>query len=166
MNKLDLSGIKAAFIDFDDCAVIHHDHGNWDDWWRSCYEGKDDAYKIGERVFALPGLTNLLKDLHELGVNVDFLTWSNTSIIVIPKTKVLGKLYGLNMFDHVISVCSREYKIEFIKQFCNEYALAPQEVLVVDDHPETVGEALKEGYLVATPQEIVCRYARCVPDFQ
>ncbi len=161
MQQLELveNNIKLAFIDFDDTAIVHLDHGVWRDFTESRLKGTGDMYRLGKRTAPLPGMSNLLKQLKELKIPVFCLTVVDDSLIIKCKADVLDKAYGPGMFKDVIGVSSREGKMKFIKELRGEFLAAPCQVLIVDDHPDTVYEAIRKGMLTATPQEIVCRYA-------
>lgn len=162
MKPVDIDRFKVVFIDFDDSAVIHIDHGKWDNFNKDLWEGNENTYKLNERVVPLPGLMYLLKRFKVNHANVYCVTWAYTSLVVKPKTAALIKAYGEGMFKEVISVCSREYKIKLMREFCSEYGIDTSDVLVIEDHPDTVHESLEAGYTVMTPQEVSCRYANSV----
>lgn len=162
MSILRFCDIRTAFIDFDDCAIIHLDHSHWDDWFKAIFKGDGSVYKLNVRTAPLPGMNWLLKGLKAAGASIYCLTQSETSLVVKPKAQVLAEAYGSTMFDDVISTGTREEKIRLIKRYCKEFEIKPEEVLLVEDNPDTVAAGIETGLHVITPQEIVC-YSRTEP---
>ncbi len=158
MFPIDLADIKAAFIDFDDTAVIHLIQGEWNNWFKECFTGNDKAYTIGERVAPMPGMKQFLDILAFNTIPIYCLTQANSSIVVVPKKKVLDTLYGEDMFNDVIAVCSRDFKVVMLQRFCTEFGFEPKEILVVDDNPHIRDQAVEAGFRYMSPQEVAYRY--------
>lgn len=164
MKEIDLDGVLVAFIDFDDTAVVHLDHGKWDGWFKHCVCDSPTPYFKEGRTAPMLGMKSFLDTLRLKGISAFCLTVSETSIVVVPKEKVLQKYYGDNCVEKVISVGSRELKTKFIKDYCDEFCVPLKCVFVVDDHPDTLCECQACGCKVATPQEICCRYLETSSD--
>lgn len=158
MKQFDLNTIRVAFIDFDDTAVIHLDHGKWGDWFDCCLRDNPAPYYRDGRTAPLPGMSNFLHELVKREIVTYCLTWDHVATTAIPKQKVLDSYYGEGRFKRVIVCCSREQKVKFIQEYCEQYNIKPYNVLVVDDTVATIDACHALGCTVATPQEICVRY--------
>lgn len=160
MSKINFAeaNIQVAFIDFDDTLVIHLNRSQWSDWFEGCLNGLPDPYLKNSRTAPMPGMKGLLSELADNNIPMFCLTWAWCSIVAKPKERVLDAYYGANIFEGVITTGTRQDKLRFIKRYCEEFCLEPNQVLVVDDHEDTVEECRDYGCKVMTPQEVCCLY--------
>lgn len=156
--RLDLSNIKVVFIDFDDSLCIHLNHATWLDWFSNCVFGNGDIYLTDGKCAPMPGMAEFIKDCIEANTTRICLTWAFADFVSEPKKKFINYHYGDNAIDKLYCIGTREYKVEFIREYCLNLGLKPWNVLIVEDHPETEEEAILEGYTIVTPQEISVRY--------
>ena len=158
---LDLTRYKVAFIDFDDTLCVHLNHRTWSDWWMNCFNGSAENYLDPNNCAKDVGMQELLDRLRLIGMNVICLTWSDTSLVVVPKKKWIDASYGAGKVDMVIAVSSIAYKLEFMDQYRDRMGLSASEILVIDDHPDVNNGALSRRYTIITPQEIAVRFGNC-----
>lgn len=141
---------KVIVADFDDTLILH-DCGK--DWYSCCYDGvcMRDYSKLFEN--SVPNYA-LLEALKLVDAPKFCLTHAGRSTHLFPKKDWLN-LFATDMFKDIICVGSREDKAKFILDMCDAYGFKPEEVCLIDDHPDTLYEAGMTGITVITPQRIM-----------
>lgn len=152
------SKIKAAFFDFDDTLCIHLDHSPWLEWFRDCITGDGDIYLDKNKCAPMPCMEYLINDCKNAGIPRICLTWAQVDFVKEPKMKFIEHYYGDDAINKIYCTGTREDKVKFILEYCHEFGLKPEEVLVVEDNCSTIHEVLEAGCILMTPQEVAVRY--------
>lgn len=154
----DPSTLKYVFIDYDDTLCVHmRDKRGSSTWFKAMFTGDVNFY--GEPDFCkLPGMERFLGKLKAYGCDVYGLTWADYSFTVDVKNAWVQKNYP-GKIKSTIGVGCREKKVIFITEFMKMVECRPDEILVVDDHPDTLSEALDVGFQAMSASEVCGRFA-------
>lgn len=151
--------IKYAFFDFDDTLCIHTKHMNPNEsrknWINALFNNKYDYYFNDCKPSR--HMKNLLEELKKKNVPSFCLTWGEHSGWVKPKKAFIDARYP-GCIKEVIVTSSREAKIEYIKLFAEAMKCDLNEILLVEDHPDTLNLALKEGISSMSAMETTVLY--------
>ena len=154
MAKL-LNEYKAVFIDFDDTLCVRLVHEGNPEYYKKMLVG-DRNYYINESVF-MPGVgcRNLLRKLRT--VDVYCLTWADSDIA---KTSMQAFIdfYFCGMVKDTIVTGTREGKVKFLEMYANANDIRHEDILLVDDYPDTRREAFNKGFGIMSASEVAVRY--------
>lgn len=150
-----LSEYEAAFVDYDDTLCVRLLHEGNPEYYKKMLSG-DRNYYINEAVF-MPGV-GCRKLLHELKHSkVICLTWATTDIVKIPKQAFLDYYFN-GLVDDMVITGTREGKVKFMEIYAETYGIKHENILLVDDHPETRNEAFNKGFGIMSASEVAIRY--------
>lgn len=155
MAKL-LNEYKAVFIDFDDTLCVRLVHEGNPEYYKKMLIG-DKNYYINEAVF-MPGVgcRNLLRKLRT--ADVYCLTWADSDIVKTPK-KAFIDFYFCGMIKDIIITGTREGKVKFMEMYADVNDIKHEDILLVDDHPDTRREAFNKGFGIMSASEVAVRYS-------
>lgn len=151
--------IKYGFLDFDDTTCIHTKHMRPEEFRKNKIDLVIDdkcGYYLND-CKSSKAMKNLLEELKVKSVPCYCLTWADHSGWVKPKKVFLDTMYP-GCFEDVIVTSSREAKIEYIKLFAEAMGCGLDEILLVEDHPDTLNLALAEGISIMSAMEVTVRY--------
>ena len=150
-----LNEYKAVFIDFDDTLCVRLVHEGNPEYYKKMLVG-DRNYYINESVF-MPGVgcRNLLRKLRT--VDVYCLTWADSDIA---KTSMQAFIdfYFCGMVKDTIVTGTREGKVKFLEMYANANDIRHEDILLVDDYPDTRREAFNKGFGIMSASEVAVRY--------
>ena len=146
----DLSGIKAVFFDFDDTLAIHDPEFETVNYWEKVWAQPDNVYD--ESVMPNEGIRLFLEELS--GVDKYCITWASNSLAAEVKQAWLDKNFP-GEFKKTICTATPKEKIRVLQVYASVFGLEPGEILFVDDLYSTLEMAMKAGFVIMTPQEIM-----------
>ena len=157
VQTIDLSKIKYVLCDYDDTVCIHQHVGvkrpTHYQYVQCCEDDVENYYT--EIIPCVPN--KALKWFFETYLhNVkskDILTWSSYPGLVEARHQFLRKHYP-NQFSDVYKVKAREFKYSFVAKYMRSWKIKPQEILYIDDHPDTLDEISNLGVQVLSTSEI------------
>ena len=164
--SVNLRKIKVAFFDYDDTLCVHRhisvnrpEKSTWD---KAILLDVADWYSHPEYCVPQPAIQEFVTKLKGHGVKCHCLTWSNTNQLERARRKFLDENYN-EAFDKIYIVGSREYKIDILENYVGLLHFKRDEILLVEDHPDTIYEARSKGFNALTVSEIVvewCEYLK------
>lgn len=150
-----LTEYKAVFIDFDDTLCVRLVHEGNPEYYKKMLVG-DRNYYINESVF-IPGVgcRNLLRKLRT--VDVYCLTCADSDIAKT-SMKAFIDFYFCGMVKDTVITGTREGKIKFMEMYADANDIKHEDILLVDDHPDTRREAFNKGFGIMSASEVAVRY--------
>lgn len=157
----DLTKIKVVFADFDNTVCVHlnpHRDINLDTAWRNAmYTGNEDWYLEEDLYRVQDNVRAFLTMCKYCGASIYGLSQHESNIVYKAKRKFLDVKLP-DVFDELYLTARRCDKVEFIKAWCSAFEISLSDVLMLDDHPETLYEARNAGINAISPITIATVY--------
>lgn len=159
-EKVNLDSVRFILCDYDDtaCVHIHIDTARptQKEWENLSSEDKADTYINIVPCKPNPALAWFLnKYFHETEKQI--LTWAY-SYRLIEARKRFVDLHYPNEFSEIVVLKSREEKVKYMEALAKSYGFSRDEVLIIEDHPDTLHEAKIAGFQGLTTAEINVMY--------
>lgn len=139
------------FIDFDDTLCVRMKHEGNPDYYKRMLEG-DISYYLDRDVFLLgAGCKEMLEQIKDK--RVICLTWATSDIVRVAKQAFLDH-YLPGCISEMIIVGTREGKVTTMDLFANVYGIKNDDIILIDDHPDTRKEAHLKGFDIMSASEI------------
>lgn len=149
---------KVVFFDFDDTLCVHLRLGLNEDthaqWQKAMFEQDKEYYLDTSRCLAPKSMLSFIIQLFEGGVKCECLTWSSDCRVYEPKKNFLFHRYK-NCFSNLFVTGTREGKIKFLKNYCENYGLSFDDILLIDDHPQTLADCRAAGIECISPVAVI-----------
>lgn len=161
-NTYNINAVKLVFCDFDDTACIHL-HMNVKaitskEWNKLNREDRENTYTDIAPCEPNYALSWFLQE-YLSGVEKKILTWHAMTGLVKAR-KVFCDKYYPGEFNDVVLLSRRECKIPYLIAEAERMHLKRSEILLIEDHPETLNEARKAGFPAINIGEIDSMYIR------
>lgn len=111
---------------------------NWYVSHRDCYEPIDFMKKF-------------LKIMHPRTERMFCISWIDWSGPYWMKKEIVEEILGNDLCDDLLAAGTREMKVEILKKLCKCYGYKPENILLVDDHPDTCVDAREAGFCTISP---------------
>ena len=152
---------KVIFFDFDDTLCIHlrlmlNDYTH-NAWQSAMFEQRTDFYSNSDSHVAPKKMISFVRKVKDAGIICHCVTWSSDNRVAVPKSEFLKYNYG-ECIENLYVAGSREYKFKLVTEYCKHYDVSLDEVLLVDDHPDTLNEFRKAGIECISPVAILSCY--------
>lgn len=152
---------KVIFFDFDDTLCIHLRLMLNDDThkaWQAAMFEQDKGFYLNSKSHVAPKkMVSFVNKVRDAGIECFCLTWSSDNRVVTPKTEFLKHHYG-SCIENLYAAGSREYKLKLVMEYCAHYGISLDDVLLVDDHPNTLNEFRNAGIECISPVAILTCY--------
>lgn len=154
----ELESIKVVFADFDDTICVHlrslYDDKQSLDWRKAMYTG-DVSWYLNKELFAVQeDVKTFLLLCVARGIVVNALSCSDSNIVYLAKLNFLDTNLP-SVCDNLYITTNRESKLDLVKHWCEVYNVSLNEVLVVDDHPDTQHDMRNSGIHSVSPITII-----------
>lgn len=158
--QLNLSNVKYVLCDYDDTACIHlyinKTRPTDEEWVALCEEGQDNTYTDIIPCRSNPALAWFLSNyFHETEKQI--VTWSISTKLTNARKIFVDQHYP-EEFREVVVLNNREEKIKYMIDLGKKCGVNRDEILLIEDHPQTLNEAKERGFLGLTTAEINVLY--------
>lgn len=175
MNNLEklskvLNNTKIVCFDFDDTLCIHpactQNCFNADShsvYCKAVLTGDEKFYSVTQPKLASKVLNEFIKLCTEKGIMQKVLTWGH--YITIPSIRARLNFLKENydcVFEEkdIIYSGTRERKLAVLKDLAGIYCLGKYQILLVEDHPQTLEDVRVEGFNAISVSELYALYGK------
>lgn len=148
------NNVKYALFDFDDTLCIHSNHKPWtcdDDHKQEVYMLRNQySYPTSHANVHMREFINLCKNNN---IKMGLISHVSSVPQSVAKINWCEKQYGVKFENFCVG--TREQKVEMLKRISDSTNIDRDKIIIIDDLFLTLTEAEGEGFMTATPMEIV-----------
>lgn len=146
--------IKYVLFDFDDTLCIHSSHKPW----TRANDHKQEVYMLKNQYFyptsrANAHMREFINICKKNSIKMGLISHVNSVPQSIAKINWCEKQYDVKFENFCVG--TREQKVEMLKRISDSTNIDKDEIIIIDDSYLTLTEAESEGFMTATPMEIV-----------